>query len=60
MVRMKRTCLLAVALALLSGLSEARPEKPRKNLRYARSWDDAVEEAKALNVPIVVHRHGFY
>lgn len=27
---------------------------------YARSWDAAVEEAKLLNAPLVVHSHGFY
>lgn len=26
---------------------------------FAKTWDAAVEEAKLLNVPIVVHSHGF-
>ena len=26
---------------------------------FAKTWDGAVEEAKLLNVPIVVHSHGF-
>jgi hypothetical protein len=29
-------------------------------VKYAPSWDAAVEEAKLLNMPIVVHSHGFY
>lgn len=43
------------------------PEKKRTGkveidpqVTYARTWDAAVEEAKVLNVPIVVHSHGFY
>ena len=48
--------LLAVALALLPALG-AEPESAP---RWAPSWDAAVEEARALNVPLVVHRHGFY
>ena len=40
-------CLLAVAAG-----------KP--HLKWARCWSDAVEEARALNLPIVVHRHGFF
>lgn len=47
-----------VVTALLAGVAFAGP--PRVGLRYARSWDRAVEDARALNVPIVVHRHGFY
>ncbi len=40
-------CLLAVAAG-----------KPGP--KWALSWSDAVDEARALNVPIVIHRHGFY
>ena len=35
-------------------------EKPRPSVTYATSWDAAVDEAKACNLPLVVHRHGFY
>ena len=45
-------------LALLAAVALA--EKPKKSPRYAASWSEAVEEAIALNLPIVVHRHGFY
>jgi len=31
-----------------------------ESLRYATSWEEAVEEARALHLPLVVHRHGFY
>ena len=34
-------------------------DKPEPSVAYARTWDAAVEEAKLLNVPIVVHCHGF-
>ena len=35
-------------------------KKPEPTVTFARTWDAAVEEAKLLNVPIVVHSHGFY
>ncbi len=38
---------------LLLGLAVEAKEEPV--VRFAGSWDDAVEEAKILNVPIVVH-----
>ena len=47
-----------VVTALLAFASLAGP--PKVGLRYASSWDEAVDDARALNVPIVVHRHGFY
>jgi hypothetical protein len=47
---------LAMALAALPALG-AEPEAAP---RWAPSWDAAVEEARALNLPLVVHRHGFY
>jgi len=45
-------CLVLVAALAAAG--------PKASLPYAHSWDEAVEEARALNVPLVVHRHGFY
>ena len=42
-------CLLAVAAG-----------KPKPGPAWAKSWSAAVEEGRALNLPIVVHRHGFY
>lgn len=44
-----RLCLALLALCLAA---EAKEEPVA---RFAGSWDDAVEEAKILNVPIVVH-----
>jgi len=32
----------------------------KESLRWAPTWEAAVEEARARNVPIVIHRHGFY
>ncbi len=46
-------------LALACGLAVAGG-KPGPSVRYAPSWDEAVTEARALNLPLVVHRHGFY
>lgn len=35
-------------------------EVPKSTVTFAKTWDAAVEEAKLLNMPIVVHSHGFY
>jgi hypothetical protein len=48
------------AALLLVLLASAHAAPPKVGLRYAASWDEALEEARARNVPIVVHRHGFY
>ena len=55
---MKRTPVILALLLFLTGTVGAG--KPRKFIDWAASWDDAVAEAQALNMPIVVHRHGFY
>jgi hypothetical protein len=47
-----------ITLAAVLG-SAAGGDKPEPSVTYARGWDAAVEEAKLLNVPIVVHSHGF-
>ncbi len=49
--------LAAVALLAVSA-SAGKDVKP--SVIYAKSWDAAVEEAKLLKLPIVVHSHGFY
>lgn len=51
---------LAAALLLALCAAGRAGDAPRKNLAYAPSWQEAVAEARALNLPIVVHRHGFY
>ncbi len=41
---------------------DAEPAKtePVTCVSLAKSWDKAVKDAKAQNVPIVLHNHGFY
>lgn len=51
--------LAAVAVLAVPALAGGKPE-PVASVALAKSWDAAIEEAKALNVPIVVHSHGFY
>lgn len=54
---------LAAALVALSGATAiAKDKKPdiKPSVAYAKTWEAAVKEAKELNVPIVVHSHGFY
>jgi hypothetical protein len=57
---MRRPFASAAALALAATLGTAGGgDKPEPSVTYARTWDAAIEEAKLLNVPIVVHSHGF-
>jgi hypothetical protein len=51
---------MRAALALLCLLLPAVAGKEKEGLRWAPTWEAAVEEARARNVPIVIHRHGFY
>lgn len=50
---------LCTAVALV-GIARAGVPEPRTCVTLAKSWEAALEEAKALNVPIVVHSHGFF
>lgn len=49
----------SLAVALLASVAAAGPKKPKESVTYAKSWEAAVAEAKMLNVPLVVHSHGF-
>jgi hypothetical protein len=61
-----RTTALVLAAALLATGSVAahagkkKKHEPKPSVTYAKTWEAAVEEAKTLNVPLVVHSHGFY
>ena len=60
-----RTALAAVALIAVAAtgtMAVAKDKKPeiKPTVKFARTWDKAVAEAKLLNVPIVVHSHGYY
>jgi hypothetical protein len=58
-----RTFPLALATAVLAagfGVALAGKDEIKPSVKFARTWDDAVAEARMLNVPIVVHSHGFY
>lgn len=60
---MKPTHLFAVlAAAVIASAAVAAPPKPKikPTVEFARSWEAALAEAKMLNLPIVVHSHGFY
>lgn len=55
----------AVAVATLLNVpspryvyADKKPE-PVNCVQLAKTWADAVEEAKVCNVPIIVHSHGF-
>lgn len=48
-------CAVVGPLALAGG----KP-KVKETVNFAKTWEVAVAEAKLLNLPIVVHSHGFY
>ncbi len=50
----------SLALLAIAALALAGKPKIKDSVNYATSWEGAVEEAKLLNLPIVVHSHGFY
>ena len=59
--------MLTAALVAVLAFSAFGPEafsqkkpKIKETVTFATSWEKAIEEAKLLNVPIVVHSHGFY
>ncbi len=61
MSRMRCIALIGAALVLAAAPAPAgKGAKPKSSVLWAVSWSEAVDEAKACNVPIVVHRHGFY
>ncbi len=56
------TWLALSAFAVMGSVTQAQGKKPKlkPSVTYAKTWDAAVEEAKLLKLPIVVHSHGFY
>lgn len=46
---------LSMGVALAGGKDEPKPI-----VNVPKNWEAAVAEAKTLNLPIVVHSHGFY
>jgi hypothetical protein len=56
---MKRTWIMVAAVGLAVSFAGAKG-KVKPSVNYAKTWEAAVAEAKLLNVPIVVHSHGFY
>jgi hypothetical protein len=59
---MKHVAWILPVLVLATVVATARPKDPKveDTVPLARTWEAAVAEAKLLNVPIVVHSHGFY
>ncbi len=56
-----RLAFFALTLAAtVSTTFAAGKETPKPSVIFAKTWDAAVEEARLLNVPIVLHSHGFY
>ena len=50
----------AAALALPGLATGAGKPKLKETVKFAKSWEAAIDEARLLNVPLVVHSHGFY
>ena len=61
MLKRSAIALALAGLVMTGGIALAKKkEQPKPSVTYAKTWDAAVEEAKTLNVPMVVHSHGFY
>ena len=54
-----RVCAFLLSVLLLAPGAAAK-DKPDISVRFAKSWEAAIDEARALNLPLVIHRHGFY
>ncbi len=54
--------LAGLSALVITGLALAAPPKPKikPTVEFAHTWEAAVAEAKMLNLPLVVHNHGFY
>jgi len=50
----------AVAAAISFGQAYAAKDEIKPLIHVPKTWEAAVAEAKALNLPIVVHNHGWY
>jgi hypothetical protein len=61
-MRVRALWSLAAAAAIVApgAPAPAANEEVKPTVRFAETWDAAVEEAKLLNVPMVVHSHGFF
>ena len=58
--RIALVALLAAGFVAAAGTASAQKPKLKPTVTFASTWEAAVEEARLLNVPIVVHSHGFY
>ena len=50
----------AAVVAAAASLAVAKKDEPKAFIHGPKTWEAAVAEGKALNLPIVVHSHGFY
>ena len=50
----------ALAAAVVTGTALAGKDEIKPCVKFAKTWEAAVTEAKTLNLPLVVHSHGFY
>ncbi len=55
-------CVLLLSVLFLcatAGAGKTKKIKVKATVRWAESWEAAITEARALNLPIIIHRHGF-
>ena len=52
----------AVGLVATDAAAQGKKKKHKikPTVTFAKTWETAIEEGKLLNLPIVVHSHGFY
>lgn len=54
------TAATAAVVVVAASFAVAKSDEPKPIVTFAKTWEKAVEEAKTLNLPIMVHSHGFY
>lgn len=60
-MKMTTLALAATAIAWAAAMGTALgKDEVKPFIKCPKTWDAAVAEAKQLNLPIVVHSHGFY
>ena len=51
---------VAAVAVVVAGVSATAKDDIKPFIHCPKTWEKAIEEGKALNLPIVVHSHGFY
>ena len=51
---------LAAACLVAAAAAHAGKDEIKPTVKIPKTWEAAIAEGKLLNLPVVVHSHGFY